>query len=73
MATTAPALKPRQSSQPPHDTTSITTRKAPSCAANRPGCPMPYQGTPLVDSRWDFTAQCQALISSKRYRNGGAP
>src|SRR5207249_40105 len=34
-ATTAPALKPRQSSQPPHDTTSITTRKAPSCAANR--------------------------------------
>jgi hypothetical protein len=45
-ATTEPALEPRQSSQPPHDTTSIITRKAPSCAANRSGCPLSYQGPP---------------------------
>jgi hypothetical protein len=30
-------------------------------------------GTPLVDSRWDFTGQCQALIDSKAYRNGDGP
>jgi hypothetical protein len=29
-------------------------------------------GTPLVDSRWDFTVQCQALIASKQYLNGEA-
>jgi hypothetical protein len=45
-ATIAPALEPRQSSQPPHDTTSIITRKAPSCAANPSGCPLSYQGPP---------------------------
>jgi hypothetical protein len=30
-------------------------------------------GTPLVDSRWDFTSQCQALIASKQYKNGSKP
>ncbi len=29
-------------------------------------------GLPLLDSRWDFAAQCRALIDSKAYRNGGA-
>jgi hypothetical protein len=27
--------------------------------------------TPLLDSSWPFTEQCQALIDSKAYRNGG--
>jgi len=27
-------------------------------------------GLPLLDSRWDFAAQCRALIDSKAYRNG---
>ena len=27
---------------------------------------------PLISSRWDFAAQCQALIDSKAYRNGEA-
>jgi hypothetical protein len=26
---------------------------------------------PLIDSRWPFAEQCQALIDSKAYRNGG--
>jgi hypothetical protein len=26
---------------------------------------------PLLDSRWSFADQCQALIDSKAYRNGG--
>jgi hypothetical protein len=29
-------------------------------------------GLPLLDSRWDFASQCQALIDSKAYRNGEA-
>jgi hypothetical protein len=27
-------------------------------------------GTPLLDSAWDFADQCEALIDSKTYRNG---
>lgn len=27
-------------------------------------------GTPLLDSRWDFADQCRALINSKAYRDG---
>lgn len=30
----------------------------------------PY-GMPLLDSRWDFAEQCEALIDSKAYRSGG--
>ena len=26
---------------------------------------------PLIDSRWEFADQCQALIASKQYQNGG--
>ena len=43
-----PALVPRYSSQPAHETISITTKKAPSCAANRSGCPVSYQGPPYI-------------------------
>ena len=38
----------RQSSQPPYDTTSSTTKKAPSCAANRSGPALSYQGPPYI-------------------------
>ena len=30
-------------------------------------------GLPLVDSRWSFVEQCQALIAAKRYSDDGAP
>ena len=38
-------------------------------AADDPG----GNGLPLLDSRWDFAAQCRQLIDSKNYRTEAAP